>query len=136
MAAMTDLILTTIPPGAPGVRREEREKTVRIVEYSRFPRVSPLQTLRVGFTRDLSAAGMCLGVDVWEPAGSLLRLAIRDVAGRCANAFIGRVVWTAADRSGRFWLGLELLTESATWNPDLHTPEGGNGGGATSRRRV
>lgn len=133
MAATTESIVMTIGPGAAGVRSQEREETVRIVEYSRFPRVAPLQNLRVGFTRDLCAAGMCLGVDECEPVGSLLRLSVRDVAGRCADALIGRVVWTGAERDGRFWLGLELLTEALVWNPALRPAGDGNGGVGTSQ---
>ena len=136
MAAATESIVTIIAPGAAGVRVHEREETVRIVEYSRFPRVAPLQNLRVGFTRDLSAAGVCLGVDECEPVGSLLRLSVRDVAGHCADAFIGRVAWTEVGRDGRFWLGLELLTEALTRNPALRPARDGNGGVVPSRPRA
>lgn len=130
MATATEPIVPAIATGAAGVRSEEREKTIRIVEYSRFPRVAPQQKLRIGFTRDLCAAGMCLGVDECEPVGSLLRLIVRDVDGRRADAFIGRVVWTRAERDHRFWLGLELLTEALTWNPAIFPAGDGNGGAA------
>jgi hypothetical protein len=136
MAAATEPILTIIAPGSTGVRGEKREETIRIVEYSRFPRVAPLQELRIGFTRDLCAAGMCLGVDECEPVGSLLRLSVRDVAGQCADAFIGRVVWTGAEPDGRFWLGLELLTEAPTWNPAIRPAADGNDGIAISQFRA
>jgi len=133
MAAATETIVTTMTSGAAGVRCEEREETIRIVEYSRFPRAAPQQNLRIGFTRDLCAAGMCLGVDEREPVGSLLRLCVRDVDGHCANAFIGRVVWTRAERDRRFWLGLELLTEALTRNPAIF-PAGDDDGGVTISR--
>jgi hypothetical protein len=136
MAATTESIVRTIGPGAAGVRSQEREATVRIVEYSRFPRVAPLQNLRFGFTRDLCAAGMCLGVDECEPVGSLLRLSIRDVAGRCADAFIGRVVWTGVERDGRFWLGLELLTEVLMRKVAPRPARDGSGGVAPNRPRA
>lgn len=109
-------MLTTLAPGAEGTRCEQRDETIRIVEYSRFPRVAPRQQLRVGFTRDFSNSGMCLGVDQHERVGSLLRLCIRDIDGRLADAFVGRVVWTNSERDGRFWLGLELLTQALTWD--------------------
>jgi hypothetical protein len=114
MAVATDHVTTTFDPGAEGTRREEREETIRIVEYSSFPRVPPQQHLRLGFTRDLSSKGMCLGADEREPVGSLLRLCIRDISGRCAEAFVGRVVWASPERDGRFWIGLELLTKALT----------------------
>ena len=86
------------------VRREKREDIIRVVEYSRFPRVAQQQRLRVGFTRDLSKSGMCLGIDEAERVGSLLRLCTRDVEGRPGEARVGRVVWISAARDGR-WRG-------------------------------
>jgi hypothetical protein len=102
----------TFAPSPEGIRRENRDEKIRIVEYSSFPRVAHQQQLRLGFTRDLSEAGMCLGVDQREPVGSLLRLCIRDLDGLTADAYIGRVVWTRSERDGRYWLGLELITKA------------------------
>jgi hypothetical protein len=136
MAAATEPIVVTMASGAVGVRSEERQETIRIVEYSRFPRAAPQQNLRIGFTRDLCAAGMCLGVDECEPVGSLLRLCVRDVDGRRANTFIGRVVWTREERDRRFWLGLELLTEALAWNPSIFPAGEDDGGIAISGSRV
>ncbi len=111
MTAASDPIAAEIPRGVAGVRGETREETVRIVEYAGFPRVAPQQQLRVGFTRDISDSGMCLGVDWNESIGSLLRLCIRGIDGRDAEDCAGRVVWTRAERDGRFWLGIELLAK-------------------------
>ena len=115
MAAASDQGVTALVPGAEGTRSEEREETIRIIEYASFPRIAPQQQLRVGFTRDLSKSGMCLGVDQNEHVGSLLRLCIRDVDGSCADTIVGRVVWTSSERDGRFWLGLQLVTRKLTW---------------------
>ena len=98
-----------------GVRRETREDTVRIVEYSRYPRGAADQQLRLGFTRDLSRSGMCIGVDRSEHVGALLRLCVREVDGRSPEPAVARVVWTSAERDGRFWLGLELLANAFRW---------------------
>jgi hypothetical protein len=136
MAAAAEQPVTTVAPGTEGIRGEERDETIRIVEYSRFPRVEPQQELRIGFTRDLSAAGMCLGVDECEPVGSMLRLSVRSVDGRCSAAFVGRVVWTESERDGRFWLGLEVLTEAPPWNPAICPAEGGDGRGVDSQSRA
>ena len=57
-------------------RREAREDTVRIVEYAAFPRASADHRTRIGFTRDLSGAGMCIGVDETERKGALLRVVV------------------------------------------------------------
>ncbi len=93
-------------------RREAREDTVRIVEYSRYPRDAAEQRMQLGFTRDLSRAGMCVGVDRGERVGSLLKLCVRDVDGRSPEPTIARVVWARAEWDGRFWLGLELLPDA------------------------
>jgi len=100
----------TLPAEAPEIRREARSEKVRIVEYACFPRVAPNPRLRLGFTRDVSESGMCLGVDRRESVGSLLRLSLRDIEGRTQEACVGRVRWTSEERDGRYWLGLELLT--------------------------
>ena len=113
MAAAADPIAATFSPGANRIRSEEREETIRIVEYAGFPRIAPQQQLRVGFTRDLSDSGMCLGVDRCEAVGSLLRLCVRDIDGRPAAARVGRVVWTSAELDQRFWLGLKILTKTS-----------------------
>ena len=91
------------------IRKEPREETLRIVEYARFPRLSAHQRPRLGFTRDISRSGLCVGVDEAEDVGSLLRLAVRCLDGKTATASIQRVVWCGAERDGRYWLGLELL---------------------------
>ena len=92
-------------------RREPRVDEVRSAEYTPFPRISTSQAPRVGFTRDVSPLGMCLGVDVPEKTGSLLRIEVRRLDGKSVGATIGRVVWSKATRDGRYWLGLDLLCE-------------------------
>ncbi len=95
------------------MRREGREETVRIVEYTPFPRALAGQLPRIGFTRDLSESGLCLGVDAAEPTGSLLRIVLRDVDGSATRAAIARVTWCGHTRDGRHWLGLEILAEKS-----------------------
>jgi hypothetical protein len=94
-----------------GERREPREDTVRIVEYSRYPRDAAEQRVQLGFTRDLSHMGMCVGVDREERVGALLKLCVRDVDGRSPEPIIARVVWSESEWDRRFWLGLELLCD-------------------------
>lgn len=97
---------------ARGVRREPRRDVVRIVEYTRFPRVGTGSGPRFAFTRDFSISGMCIGCDEPEPAGSLLRLAVRDLVGRPSHPRLERVVWCEPAGDGRFWLGLERVVEA------------------------
>ena len=93
------------------IRREQRVDEVRSAEYTPFPRTSASQTPRRGFTRDVSPLGMCLGVDVPEQIGALLRIEVRELDGQSIGATIGRVVWCKSSRDGRYWIGLDLLCE-------------------------
>jgi hypothetical protein len=107
-----DQLAFTLDALRPGpIRRESRTDTVRIVEYTRFPRVGPDRGTRVGFTRDLSATGMCIGTDEPESVGALLRVAIRDLDGRPSPPCIERVMWCSRARDERHWVGLERLTD-------------------------
>ena len=114
MATALDSTTTTFTPDCDGdaeaFRSEARDEMIRIVEYSCFPRVAPQQRPRIGFTRDISPSGLCLGVDRNEPVGTLLRLCLRDIEGRSGDTCVGRVVWNSSERDGRHWLGLQLLT--------------------------
>jgi hypothetical protein len=93
------------------IRREERIDAIRSAEYTPFPRTRANQTPRCGFTRDASPLGMCLGVDVPEQVGALLRIEVRELDGQSIGATIGRVVWSKPTRDGRHWIGLDLLCE-------------------------
>jgi hypothetical protein len=94
------------------IRREERIDEVRSAEYTPFPRTRANQTARRGFTRDVSPLGMCLGVDVPERIGGLLRVEVRQLDGESIGATIGRVAWCKPTRDGRYWIGLDLLCEA------------------------
>jgi hypothetical protein len=93
-------------------RREQRRDTVRIVEYARFPRMGPERGPRIGFTRDISASGMCIGADEPEAVGALLRVVVRDLDGSLSRPSIERVVWCSPAPDGRHWIGLERLTDT------------------------
>jgi hypothetical protein len=107
--AGTETELTTL---LTPVRRESRRDEVRSVEYTAFPRVRGEQLPRLGFTRDISPLGMCLGVDSPEAIGSLFRVQVRHLDGQPMGTTIARVVWRMASRDGRYWLGLDLLCEA------------------------
>ncbi len=93
------------------IRREERLDEVRSAEYTPFPRTGANQAPRRGFSRDVSPLGMCLGVDVPERIGALLRVEVRQLDGQSIGATIGRVVWCKPTRDGHHWIGLDLLCE-------------------------
>lgn len=97
-------------------RRGLRERTVRRVEYTPFPRVGSDTRTRVGFTRDVSAAGMALGVDDAFPVGSLLRVIVQQADGRPDFDAVVRVAWCQAGADAgpddpRAWLGLVQVAE-------------------------
>ncbi len=93
------------------IRREPRDDVLRIADYTRFPRTGSAPRPGLGFTRDLSDAGICLGVDAAESVGSLLCVAIRGLDGLAGLWAIHRVVWCSAERDGRYWLGLERISD-------------------------
>jgi hypothetical protein len=93
------------------IRREQRVDAVRSAEYTPFPRTRASQTPRRGLTRDTSPLGMCLGVDVPERIGELLRIEVRELDGQSIGATIGRVTWCKPTQDGRYWIGLDLLCE-------------------------
>ncbi len=95
-------------PTPDAVRGQRRRDEIQIVEYAPFPRLCD-QRGRVGFTRDVSESGMCLGVDGPEKVGSLLRVVVRTVDGRSTLDSLARVVWSRPTHDGRWWLGLSLL---------------------------
>ena len=97
-------------------RMELREEAVRRVEYTSFPRVGADTLTRVGFTRNVSASGMALGVEEVLPVGSLLRVIVQKVDGRPDFDAVARVAWCHEnrDRSASAptgWLGLVLVAE-------------------------
>lgn len=97
-------------------RMEPRETTVRRVEYTCFPRVGSDTLTRVGFTRNVSASGMALGVEETLPVGSLLRVIVQKVDGRPDFDAVARVAWCQENRdrspgAPEGWLGLVLVAE-------------------------
>jgi len=93
-------------------RCEPRESVVRKVEHTPFPRARAGPGPAVGFTRDLSSSGMCLGVDRPASVGALLRAVVHAVDGRPAFDTIARVTRCERDVHGRFWLGLAFVART------------------------
>jgi len=101
---------------SPTARRKTRTAEVRLVEFSAFPRASAAQGKAAGFTRDLSASGMCLEVDQSPGVGSLLRITLRSIDGRPTLESIARVVWCTPQGAG-FAVGLAFLPNPAQVRP-------------------
>jgi hypothetical protein len=93
-------------------RREARDRVVRMVEFTPFPRVASDLEKRVAFTRDESRSGMCLGTDSPEAVGDLLRVVVRGVDGQPTLDCLARVVWCAPRPEGRYWMGLSVVDEA------------------------
>lgn len=93
------------------LRREPRERTVNIVEYSRYPRRLAHEGRRVGYTQDRSANG--LGLDLSERVwpGELLQITLRDIDGTVTVDGLARVVWCREAAGGRAHAGVSLLQE-------------------------
>ncbi len=93
-------------------RSEQREPSVHVVEYSRYPRRNARERRRVGYTQDRSATG--LGLDLAEPLseGELLRVTLRDIDERTALDGLARVVWCRAGSHERYRAGLAVLRDA------------------------
>jgi hypothetical protein len=98
-------------PTNPPVRREPRERTVHIVEYSRYPRRLANEGRRVGYTQDRSATGLGLdlGERVWP--GELLQVTLQDIDGTVSIDGLARVVWCREVEGGRAHAGVSMLRE-------------------------
>lgn len=94
-----------------GRRSAERQPAVRVVEYSAFPRVGTRGRPSVGFTRDVSDVGMCLGVAEEPILGSLLRVTVRELDGRRLLDALARVCWTRRRGDRSWWVGLSFFGE-------------------------
>ncbi len=95
------------------VRREADGVGSRVVEYCPYPRTLPGQGWRVGFTRELSAAGAVLEVAAELRLDALLRVVLRDIDGRPALDLLARVAWCRPSEGGTVLAGLELLGQRA-----------------------
>ncbi|MBW2231511.1 MAG: PilZ domain-containing protein [Deltaproteobacteria bacterium] len=93
-------------------RGEKREKVVRIVEYSHYPRIARDQRRQVGFTRDESGSGLCIVASECENEGTLLRVALRSVDGGPTLDALAHVVWCESREDGRYTIGLALLEQT------------------------
>jgi hypothetical protein len=93
------------------IRREPRERTVHIVEYSRYPRRLANEGRRIAYTQDRSASGM--GLDLAERVwpGELLQVTLQDIDGNVSIDGLARVVWCRETAEGRAHAGLSMLRE-------------------------
>lgn len=114
----TDELTDFLPP-----RAEKREKVVRIVEYSHYPRISRDERRLVAFTRDESRSGLCIVASDPEDEGTLLRVALHSVDGGAALDALAHVVWCQRRPDGRFAMGLALLERSGRRMLKVRRPE-------------
>lgn len=98
-----------VPEGAASKRAENRERVVRSLEYSHYPRNARQQERLVGLTRDESASGLCAIVHQPEPTGSLLQIGLQTLDGEPSMRALALVVWCRPRGDGRYALGLSLI---------------------------
>jgi hypothetical protein len=99
----------TVPDAPPSNRAEHRERVVRSLEYSHFPRNARQQERLVGLTRDESKSGLCAVVHQPEPTGSLLQIGLQTLDGEPSMRALALVVWCRPRGDGRYALGLSLI---------------------------
>ena len=93
------------------VRREPREQTVHLVEYSRYPRRLANEERQICYTQDISVSG--LGLDLRERLwpGELLQVTLRNIDGTVLIDGLARVVWCREAEGGRSRAGLAMLRQ-------------------------
>jgi hypothetical protein len=106
-------------------RAEKRDRVVRIVEYSEYPRAKRDQLRRVAYTRDESRSGMCLTSDAPESVGALLRVATRGLGAASTRDALARVCWCNAQPDGRYWMGLQVVEKGRRMLTVRRPGEGG-----------
>ena len=93
-------------------RSEPRQRTVHVVEYSRYPRRLADEGRHVGYTQDRSASGLGLDLQERVSPGELLQVTLRDIDGRVEVDGLARVVWCRRTDGGRAHAGLSILRGS------------------------
>jgi hypothetical protein len=93
----------------PSMRCEPRERTVHVIEYSRYPRRLANEERRVGYTQDRSASGLGLDLNERVSPGELLRITLRDIDGTVSIDGLARVVWCREANGGRSHAGVAML---------------------------
>lgn len=93
------------------VRKERREPTVQIVEYSRYPRRLANENRHVAYTVDRSKSGLCLDLGERVFPGELLRITLCDIDSTVSIDGLARVVWCRESQGDRTRAGLSILRE-------------------------
>lgn len=89
------------------------QATIRIAQYSGYPRVSKDQRMRSAVAVKGASTALCLIAVEPEEVGALLRLKVTDLAGPPARETLARVVSCNERRDDRFELGLETVEPHA-----------------------
>ena len=99
-------------PSYAATRAEPRERTVHVVEYSRYPRRLANEGRHIAYTQDRSENG--LGLDLTERVwpGELLQITLRNIDGSVSIDGLARVVWCREAKEGRAEAGISMLQES------------------------
>ena len=112
------------PEGARSPRSEKRERVVRSLEYSRYPRRDRQQRRLPALTRDESASGLGVVMHQPEPEGALLQIGLQTLDGEIAREALALVIWCRPREDGRYAVGLSLLQGSdSRARPRLIRPE-------------
>jgi len=92
--------------------RSERSESLRLIDYSPFPRMDLERGRQIGMTLNESDSGLCAAVADRVDVGELLRVIIRGVDGQSVRDVIARVVWCQESSDGRYQMGISFLRRS------------------------
>ncbi len=107
--------LLDLEPSEPAPVEErvaKREATVRLIEYSPFPRVSAAHSERTTYTQDISDSGMRIAAHTPLATDTMLHVVVRSIHGEKLQDALARVVWSNTSSSGGISMGLELVAEA------------------------
>ncbi len=93
-------------------RAAKREATVRLIEYSPFPRVSAAHSERTTYTQDISDSGMRIAAHTPLATNTMLHVVVRSIDGEKLQDALARVVWSSTSGRGGISMGLELVAEA------------------------
>ena len=91
--------------------RAERHESIRLIDYSPFPRARLDRGPRAGLSINESETGICIAASERIEQGELIRVLVRGIDGRPVRDVVARVVWCRPSDDGRYRVGLALLRE-------------------------
>ncbi len=106
-----NISVTPAPLRSEAIQRSVRSESLRLIDYSPFPRMDLDRGTCKGMSLNESETGLCIALEDEVEVGSMLRVVIRGVDGEPTRDIVTRVVWCRENIHGRVRAGLAFLRE-------------------------